>query len=81
MRATVEVETSHRLFSAPRGDNVSSGLKQWAIQVGFAVRGKKPMIYSLVGSFVQFCFCEIVYSLLNSPGNEVLRHDQTRRGK
>jgi len=33
MRATVEVETSHRLFSAPKGDNNNSGLKQWAIQV------------------------------------------------
>ena len=33
MRPTVEVETSHRLFSAPRGDTVGSGLKRWAIQV------------------------------------------------
>ena len=33
MRPTVEVETSHRLFSAPRGDTVGLGLKRWAIQV------------------------------------------------
>ena len=52
MRATVEVETSHRLFSAPKGDNVNSGLKQWAIQVGFAVQGQKLRP-------VQSCFCEI----------------------
>ena len=36
MRATFEVETSHRLFSAPKGDNTSSGPKKWAIQVHFA---------------------------------------------
>merc|ERR1711981_139137 len=33
MRATVEVETSHRLFRAPKGDNGGSGGKKWAIQV------------------------------------------------
>ena len=35
MRATVEVETSHRLFRAPKGDNGGSGGKKWAIQVDF----------------------------------------------
>ena len=45
MRATVEVETSHRLFSAPRGDNVNSGLKQWAIQVDFSAQNLQPMIW------------------------------------
>ena len=60
MRATVEVETSHRLFSAPKGgDNASSGPKKWAIQVDFALLSDCG---SHLCNFVMFGF-----PLINSP--------------
>ena len=53
MRATFEVETSHRLFKAPKGDNASPGPKKWAIQVDLTV---------LSYCESQFCLCLASFS-------------------